>query len=158
MPSHTEPVELTQVNGPAGPTGPQGPTGSGVAAPATNGRSPVSRGSAWQTIGAVQGADIADVASTTVNPSGGVEYWIPAATLSANRIIILGVTGVNATYGGPRMAFIREDATANTETFKDDAGTVLYVSAAGTLEVVVFDYDKDLAHYYFVCAIPITFA
>ena len=124
-------------------------------APATNGKSPVSRGSQWYSVGVTQGADLTD-ANITVNASGGIEYWMPSATMTVPRVVTLGVAGANVTFGGPSMVFIREDGTANTLTFLDDAATPVYVSESGVREIIIFKYDKDLAHYEFFNALPIS--
>ena len=69
-------------------------------------------------------------ADTTIAPGTdkASEYTLPAATLSANRVLTLGVTGSPAT--SLLVQVTRRDLAAHTYTVKDDAGTTLLTFAS----------------------------
>lgn len=75
------------------------------------------------------GAALTD-AALTVNPASdnASEYTLPAATLTANRVLTLGVTGSPVT--GSLVQITRRDLTAHTYTVQDDASTSLLVFAS----------------------------
>lgn len=67
-------------------------------------------------------------ATTTIQPTGGLNRVLPAATLTTARSLTLGTTGAVA---GMRMRIIRRDVTANAYTIIN-GGT-----GAGTIGVLV---------------------
>lgn len=89
-----------------------------------------------------QGANLTD-ADATVNPASSQisASLLPAGTLSANRVLTLGVTGSPVT--GHIYQVLRYDLTANTYAVKDDAATTLYTFAASptTAQGVTFYYN-----------------
>lgn len=75
------------------------------------------------------GAALTD-ASATINPASdkASEYTLPAATLTADRALTLGVTGSPVTKSIVQIT--RRDLTAKTYTVKDDGGTTLLTFGA----------------------------
>ena len=81
------------------------------------------------------------------------EYTLPAATLSANHVLTLGVTGSPVT--SSIVQITRRDLTAHTYTVKDDAGTTLLVfgSAPTAPQGASFSYNGThfvLASFFYV--------
>lgn len=86
-------------------------------------------------------------ADATVNPASDVasEYTLPAATLSANRVLTLGVTGSPITNSIVQIS--RRDLTANTYTVKDDAGTTLLTFAVSPTTPQGASFQFSGSHY-----------
>lgn len=94
------------------------------------------------------GAALTDAAATVNSASDKAsEYTLPVATLTANRVLTLGVTGSPVT--GSLVQITRRDLTAHTYTVQDDASTSLLVFASGPTvpQGAVFKYDG--AHFTF---------
>ncbi len=95
------------------------------------------------------GSNLTD-ADATVSPASDEvsEYVLPAATLSANRILTLGIAGT------PDFKFvvriIRADLTNKTYTVKNDAGTTLYTFTASPTGAVGASFYYDGSHYAFL--------
>lgn len=85
-----------------------------------------------------QGANLTD-ADVTINISQGAQRVLPAATLTANRIVTLGTTGSPIT--GESIAILRRDSTAFTLTIKNNAGTTLIVLPVSTRFAAYFQYS-----------------
>ncbi len=75
------------------------------------------------------GSNLTD-ADATVNPASSAisASVLPASTLTANRVLTIGVSGSPAT--GLVYQVVRRDLSAHTYTVKDDAGTTLFTFAA----------------------------
>ncbi len=69
-------------------------------------------------------------ADATVNPASSAisASVLPASTLTANRVLTIGVSGSPVT--NQVYQVIRRDLSAHTYTVKDDAGTTLYTFGA----------------------------
>jgi hypothetical protein len=84
------------------------------------------------------GTNLAD-ANATITIAGGAQYILPAATLTANRVITMGVTGSPLT--GETIAIFRRGTEAFTLTIQDDAATSLFVIPASTRFTVFLRYS-----------------
>lgn len=132
----TGPTGPSGAAGPTGPVGPGGATGpTGPTGPECNGPNP--------------GADLTD-ADVTKNPASDEAsmYTLPAATLTGNHVLTLGVTGSPIT--NSIVQVVRRDLTGNTYTVKDDAATTLVVfgAAPSTPQAATFYFDGT--HYVFL--------
>lgn len=78
-------------------------------------------------------------ADATIAIDGGAQYVLPAATLTANRTITLGVTGSPVV--GETIIILRRDATNKTLTVVDDASTNLVTMPASTKMGAYFRYN-----------------
>jgi hypothetical protein len=96
------------------------------------------------------GADLGD-ANATITIAGGAQYILPAATLTANRVLTLGVTGSPIT--GETIAILRRGTEAFTLTVQDDAATSLLVMPASTRLAAYFRYNGT--HFVLASAIRI---
>lgn len=85
-----------------------------------------------------QGTNLTD-ANATITIAGGAQYVLPAATLTANRVLTLGVTGSPLT--GEIMAVLRRGTEAFTLTVQDDAATVLFTMPASTKFAAYFRFS-----------------
>lgn len=89
-------------------------------------------------------------ASATITPAAdkASEYTLPAATLTANRTLTLGVTGSPVT--GSLVQITRRDLTAHTFLVQDDASTALFTfgSAPTAPQGICCRYNGT--HYEFV--------
>jgi hypothetical protein len=94
------------------------------------------------------GTNLAD-ANATIAIGGGAQYVLPAATLTANRVITLGVTGSPIT--GETIAILRRGTEAFSLTIQDDAATSLLVMPASTRFAGYFRYNGT--HYVLASAI-----
>lgn len=77
-------------------------------------------------------------ADATIQFTGGSWRKLPAATLSAARVLTLGNTGA---YAGARLTVTRLDATANTYTIKDNAAATLVVLPVSKVNFADFQHD-----------------
>lgn len=96
------------------------------------------------------GAALTD-ADATIIVTGGAQRTLPAATLSTNRVLTLGVTGLPA--AKQLITVVRRDATTNTYTVKDDAATTLLVLPAGF--AADFVYDSVAVHFILLSCYPV---
>lgn len=96
------------------------------------------------------GADLGD-ANATITIAGGAQYILPAATLTANRVITLGVTGSPIT--GETIAILRRGTEAFTLTVQDDAATSLLVMPASMRLAAYFRFNGT--HFVLASAIRI---
>lgn len=83
------------------------------------------------------GAALTD-ADATIQRTAGAWRKLPAATLSAARILTLGNTGAKA---GDKLTVTRLDATANAYTIKDNAAVTLVVMPASKVNFADFQHD-----------------
>ena len=84
------------------------------------------------------GTNLGD-ANATLTIAGGAQYILPAATLTANRVITLGVTGSPITTD--TIVILRRGTEAFTLTVQDDAATLLVVMPASTRMAAYFRYN-----------------
>ncbi len=95
------------------------------------------------------GANLTDADATKSPASDAASvYTLPAATLSANRVLTLGVAGSPVTDAVVQV--IRRDLTAHTYTVKDDAATSLIVFASGPASPQGATFYYDGTHYVFL--------
>lgn len=78
-------------------------------------------------------------ANATVTIAGGSQYTLPAGTLTANRVLTLGVTGSPVT--GEMIAVVRQDAGAFTYTVQDAAAASLIVLPVSTRIAAYFKFN-----------------
>lgn len=90
-------------------------------------------------------------ANASITIAGGAQYVLPAATLTAGRVLTLGTGGTPLT--GETLVVLRRDATAFTYTIQDDASTSLLVMPASVRMAAYFRYDGT--HYVLSAAIRI---
>lgn len=84
------------------------------------------------------GSNLSD-ANATITIAGGAQYVLPAATLTANRVLTLGVTGSPLT--GEIISVLRRGTEAFTYTIQDDAATVLFTMPVSTRFAAYFRYN-----------------
>jgi len=84
------------------------------------------------------GTNLTD-ANATLTIAGGAQYVLPAATLTANRVLTLGVTGSPLT--SETIAILRRGTEAFSLTVQDDAATSLLVMPASTKMAAYFRYN-----------------
>jgi hypothetical protein len=114
-------------------------------------------GAAPVVIGGPQPATGANLgnADATINPASDKAslYLLPAGTLTAARVLTLGVSGAPIT--SSVLQVVRRDLSANTLTVNDDAGTTLLTFAASptTAQGATFYYTGThyaLLSFYYV--------
>lgn len=148
------PTGVTGVTGPQGQTGTAGSTGV-TGATGVQGQTGVQgvTGATGPQGGSdvIAGADLTDT-DATINVLDGNVRTLPTGTLSANRIVTFGLTGVDSTYGGDNILIKRRDRTANTYTIKNIATGAIYVFAASPTQdtAAAFKYDAGVTCYIFI--------
>lgn len=97
----------------------------------------------------VRGSDLTN-ADVTVNPASdkATLYSLPAATLTANHVLTLGVSGSPITNSVVQIE--RRDLTSNTYTVKNDSGTSLLIFAATPTGAQGASFYFDGTHYNFL--------
>jgi len=111
---------------------------AGIGVP-TAGQSPVSTGTAWETNGMTQGADLTN-ADVHIDVTQGNIRYLRAATLTGNHTVTLDTTGAVA---DEVIGIVREDVTANTYAVINGgpaAGT-LYTFPVSVKRVAYFKFD-----------------
>lgn len=104
------------------------------------GQVPTSTGTAWETIGLLQGLDLPNANINLTIPAGNVRF-IRANTLTANRAYTLSTTAGEVL--NDVIGIVREDVGAFTASIINGgpaAGT-LYVFAAAVKKVAWFQFD-----------------
>jgi hypothetical protein len=96
------------------------------------------------------GVDLTD-ADATIIVTGGCQRTLPAATLTANRVLTLGVTGSPVKF--QKITVVRRDATVRTFTVKDNAAATLLVLPVGFS--ADFVYDSVATHFILLSCNPV---